>query len=122
MIILRKNIQFVYILNQSLHWFTMGLFFPIMVLIQLEKGLDLMEVGTTTAIFSATIIMLELPTGGLSDNIGRKKGYILSILASLVSFVLVLVSWNFPTVALTFLFFGVARALSSGSMDAWFVD
>jgi len=119
---LRENIHFVYTLNQSLHWFIVGLFFPIMVLIQLERGLSLLEVGTTTAIYSATIILLELPTGGLSDSIGRKRVYLLSIVAQLASYALILISWNFITVALAFLAFGVARALSSGSMDAWFVD
>ena len=44
MIILRKNIQFIYILSRSPHWFILGPFFPIMVLIQPETGLDLMEV------------------------------------------------------------------------------
>jgi DHA1 family quinolone resistance protein-like MFS transporter len=119
---LRRNIHFVYTLNQSFHWFIMGLFFPIMVLVQLEKGLSLLEVGTTSAIYSATIILLELPTGGMSDSIGRKKVYLISVVAWIVSYSLVLFAWNFFTFAIAFLFLGVARAFSSGSMDAWFVD
>lgn len=119
---LRRNIHFVYILNQSFHWFIIGLFFPIMVLVQLEKGLSLLEVGTTSAIYSATIILLELPTGGMSDSIGRKKVYLISVVAQITSYALVLIAWNFITFAMAFLFFGVARAFSSGSMDAWFVD
>lgn len=82
---LRRNIHFVYILNQSFHWFIIGLFFPIMVLVQLEKGLSLLEVGTTSAIYSATIILLELPTGGMSDSIGRKKVYLISVVAQIIS-------------------------------------
>lgn len=119
---LRKNIHFVYTLNQSFHWFIIGLFFPIMVLVQLEKGLSLLEVGTTSAIYSATVILLELPTGGMSDSIGRKKVYLISVVAQVLSYALVLFAWNFITFAIAFLFFGVARAFSSGSMDAWFVD
>lgn len=119
---LRQNIHFVYALNQSFHWFIIGLFFPILVLVQLEKGLNLLEVGTTTAIYSGTVILLELPTGGMSDSIGRKKVYMVSVIAQVISFVLILFAWNFITFAIGFLFFGVARALSSGSMDAWFVD
>lgn len=119
---LRRNIHFVYILNQSFHWFIIGLFFPIMVLVQLEKGLSLLEVGTTSAIYSAAVILLELPTGGMSDSIGRKKVYLISVVAQIASYALVLIAWNFITFAIAFLFFGVARAFSSGSMDAWFVD
>ena len=33
-----------------------------------------------------------------------------------------LAAWNFGTMMVAFFFMGVARALSSGSLDAWFVD
>ena len=36
----------VYILNQSFHWLIVGLYFPIMVLFLLDKGLDILQVGT----------------------------------------------------------------------------
>ncbi|NYT12517.1 MAG: MFS transporter [Methanomassiliicoccales archaeon] len=119
---IRDDIHFVFVINQSFHWFIIGLFFPILILVQLDKGLNLLEVGVTAAIYSATVILLELPTGGLSDSIGRKRVYLISVVVQIISYLLILISWNFITMAFAFLAFGVARALSSGSMDAWFVD
>lgn len=112
----------VYILNQSVHWFIVGLYFPIMVLFLLDKGLDILHVGTVVGAYSATVILLELPTGGLSDSIGRKRVYLSSVAVQFVSMAALIVSWNYAGLLLGFIGVGVARALSSGTIDAWFVD
>ena len=111
-----------YIVNQSLHWFIVGIGFPIMVLFVLAKGLSLFESGAVIATYSAAAILLELPTGGLSDTIGRKKVYLLSVAFMILSDLALLLSWDFASVALAAFIMGSARALSSGSIDAWFVD
>jgi DHA1 family quinolone resistance protein-like MFS transporter len=112
----------VYTLNRTLHWFITGILFPVMVLLMLAKGLDLFQAGAVVSTYSATIILLELPTGGLSDTIGRKKVYLLSLVANFIGICILVVSWDLLTVAMSFLFIGAARALASGSIDAWFVD
>jgi MFS family permease len=111
-----------YIVNQTTHWFITGLLFPVLILIVLDKGLGLFEAGTVLAIFSGTALLLELPTGGLADSIGRKKVYILAVLVHIISVVAFLFSFDLLTVALAASFMGMGRALSSGSIDAWFVD
>jgi len=112
----------VYTLNRVVHWSIFGLLFPIIILMILEKGLDLFQAGVVFSTYSAAIILLELPTGGLSDTIGRKKVYLASMAANLLGVVVVILSWEFYTVAAGFLFLGVGRALASGSIDAWFID
>jgi len=119
---MRKKLLFIYALNQTFHWFIVGLLIPVMALLQLEKGLDLFQIGITIAVYSGTVILLELPTGGLADAIGRKRVYLISLVMSFLSGLVILVAWNFYTMAVGTFFMGVARALSSGSMDAWFVD
>jgi MFS family permease len=74
------------------------------------------------AVYSGTVILLELPTGGLADAIGRKRVYLISLAMSFLSGFVILVAWNFYTMAVGTFLMGVARALSSGTMDAWFVD
>jgi DHA1 family quinolone resistance protein-like MFS transporter len=118
----RKKLLFVYTLNQTFHWFIVGLLIPVMALLQLEKGLDLFQIGITMAVYSGTVILLELPTGGLADAIGRKRVYLISLVMSFLSGFVILVAWNFYTMAVGTFLMGVARALSSGTMDAWFVD
>lgn len=112
----------VYIVNQSCHWFIVGLIFPIMALLFLEKGADIFQVGALIAAYSATVILLELPTGGLADSIGRKRVYLISLGFYAVALAVVLFATALPLLFIGMIFMGTARALSSGSMDAWFVD
>jgi len=92
------------------------------VLLILDKGLGLGEAGLALAVYSATTIILELPTGGLADNVGRKKVYTLSLVVSFFGLLVLLLSQDLVTVAAAMLLSGAGRALSSGSIDAWFVD
>lgn len=117
-----KDLVTTYIVNQSVHWFIVGLFFPIMILFLLDKGMDIFEAGTAIAAYSGTVLLLELPTGGLSDSIGRKRVYLASLTVQLASAATLLVAWNYPGLLLGVIGLGIARALSSGTIDAWFVD
>ncbi len=119
---MRLGLVSIYTLNQTFHWFIVGLFFPIMILFLIDKGLNSLEVGTTIAAYSAALILLELPTGGLSDSIGRKRVYLTSVTVQIASLVWLLLSWNYPGLLLGLFGMGTARALSSGTIDAWFVD
>ena len=118
----RVNIRNIYILNQSLQWFMVGLILPVLTVLQVEKGLELFEVGIVMGVYSAFIILLELPTGGLADTIGRKKVFLLSLVFMFASFLGMLISHEFWHYVVSFAFFGVSRSLSSGTIDAWFVD
>lgn len=112
----------VYILNQMVHWFFVGLTLPIMVLYMTDKGLDLFQAGMALSLYSGTVILLELPTGGLSDSLGRKNVYLMSLFFSIFSGTVLLFAEGLPLFLIGFVIYGIARALSSGSMDAWFVD
>jgi MFS transporter, DHA1 family, quinolone resistance protein len=111
-----------YTINQSFHWFISGLFFPVMVLFMLDKGLNIFDIGVMLGLYSGTVILLELPTGGLADSIGRKRTYLISQSIYLISLAVFLLSWGIVTIAIGIVIMGIARSLSSGSIDAWFVD
>ena len=117
-----KDLVFVYAFNQSVHWFTIGLIFPVLILIILEKGIDIFEAGIAVAAYSATTIMLEIPTGGTADIIGRKRVYMISLSVLFLAGLALLMSWDFATIMFAVVLNGAARALSSGTIDAWFVD
>jgi len=119
---LTRNLVFVYTLNQSMHWFAIGLIFPVMILIILDKGINIFQAGVAVAMYSATTILLELPTGGMADMIGRKRVYMISLMFLFLAGLALLISWDFVTVIVAVVINGAARALSSGTIDAWFVD
>lgn len=109
-------------LNQTLHWFMIGLVLPILSLFVLEKGMDYLRLGALIAIYSGVTVAAELPTGGLADSLGRKKIYLASLCFNAVGALVLLAARGFPLLALGFALLGFGRALSSGSMEAHFVD
>jgi DHA1 family quinolone resistance protein-like MFS transporter len=119
---LKQNLLFNYTFNQSFHWFIIGLIFPVMILYIIDKGLNIFEAGVVMAGYSSAAIMLELPTGGLADSIGRKRVYLLSLAVMLAGATIFLFATGFASLLLGAIFLGVARALSSGSIEAWFID
>ncbi len=93
----------------------------IIVLYLLQQGLSLQNVGLLFAVLSIIIILLEIPTGGLADAIGRKKvalaGYFFMTLA-----IAVLLIPNVYTLLLYPVLMGIGLSLGSGSLEAWFID
>jgi MFS family permease len=98
--------------------------FPIALVILLlqARGLSLLQIGLTTGLYSLVIVLLEVPTGGLADAIGRKRVSILAIVVLLAAGVTVFFALSFPLLLLAYVLYGIGRALSSGALEAWFVD
>ena len=105
-----------------LHWSVVGILTTVMTLLILSKGLGLAEVGLVVASFSAVVILLEFPSGVLSDRLGRRTVYLLSIGVAIAASATLIFAGGFWSVTLGFCLFGVARALSSGSIESDFID
>ena len=118
----KNKVLFVFGLNQGLHWFTIGLIIPVLTLLLMERGFDLAQIGIAMALMSFTVFFLELPTGGLADSIGRKRVYMISVLFNIAAYLLLLFVDSPPALIFAAFALGVGRALSSGTMDAWFID
>jgi MFS family permease len=105
-----------------LFWFPVGLYIPSQVLLLTERGLGLEAVAAVFAVHSFTVAALELPTGGLSDVLGRRGVMAVAgglFLSALTLFALSTAFWAFVAVMLMA---GTARALASGPAEAWYVD
>lgn len=103
-------------------WLPTGLVFGLTVLLPLQRGLSLADVGAMVATQGFVVLALELPSGGLADAVGRRPVLLLAGVlgvASTLVFVLAQQAWVF-VVALALQ--GVYRALDSGPLEAWFVD
>ncbi len=116
------RIQRVYYLSVFLFWLAIAITLPLMVLILQSRGVDLFQIGLLRGVYSLTIVLLEVPTGGLADAVGRKRVAMLAYSIILVSGTVMLFSFAFPAFLLAIVLSGVGRALASGSLDAWFVD
>lgn len=99
-----------------------GLLIPVLVLLLVDRGFSLSQIGAAAAAQGLTVLLLELPTGGLADALGRRPVLLLATVIELAAAALLLAVDSMPVLVLVFVLFGVFRALESGPLDAWYVD
>ncbi|MCE4025029.1 MFS transporter [Microbacterium sp. Au-Mic1] len=110
------------LLLSALRWLPVGVTLGVTVLLPLERGLSLAEVGSILAIQGFVALALELPTGALADTLGRRPVLAASGVLAVVAAVLFLLADSFALFAVSLLLQGVFRVLDSGALEAWFVD
>ena len=111
-----------YLVLLGLRWLPTGFLVPVLILLMLERGLTLAQTGLVSAVTGVTVLLLELPTGGLSDSLGRRPVLLASCLASLASVALLLVADSLALFVVAAALTGVFRALDSGPLESWYVD
>ncbi|MDP9443143.1 MAG: MFS transporter, partial [Actinomycetota bacterium] len=111
-----------FLLLRGLRWFPTGLLIPVLVLLLLDRGLSLGQIGLVTAAQGVMVLLLELPTGALSDAIGRRPVLLLATAFQLASLALLAAADSLGLLVVVFALQGVYRALESGPLEAWYVD
>jgi len=111
-----------YVVNTSLFWLPIGLSVAPAVLLFTERGLDTAAIATVVAVHSFTAAGLELPTGGLSDVLGRRHVLAAAGVLMCAAFLLVGLGSSAVVLGIGMGLQGAARALSSGPAEAWYVD
>lgn len=106
----------------ALRFVPTGLFITVFVLLMLERGLSLAQIGLATAAQGVVMLFLELPSGGLADALGRKPVLVVASLFSIAATSLLLVADTVLLLACVAALLGVFRALDSGPLESWFID
>jgi MFS family permease len=117
-----RQVQRRFLLLHGLRWLPTGLLIPVLVLLPLERGLTLAQYGAAAATQGIVVLALELPTGGLSDALGRRPVLLMAGVVSLASLALLAVADTVVLFMAAYLLQGVYRALDSGPLEAWYVD
>jgi hypothetical protein len=68
------------------------------------------------------VLLLELPTGGLADALGRKPVLVLATGVNLASLLLLSFADSLGLLLAGFALQGIYRALDSGPLESWYVD
>lgn len=105
-----------------LRWFPTGLLIPVLVLLMVGRGLSLPTIGAVFAAYSVVTMVLELPTGGLADVVGRRTVLVAAELVTIASMFVIAVGQTVPVLVAGTMLAGVGRALGSGPLEAWYVD
>jgi MFS family permease len=111
-----------YLVLIALRWLPTGLLIPVTVLLALSRGLTLTQIGLVFAIQGLVVLALELPTGGLSDALGRRPVLIVASVVGVASLGLLYVADSVALFAASTFLQGIYRALDSGPLEAWYVD
>lgn len=106
----------------ALRWLPTGMLVPVVVVLMQARGLSLADVGLVAAVQGAVVLVLELPTGGLADVLGRRPVLIVASLVDLLSLAVLAVAHSPGAFMVAWAVQGVYRALESGPLDAWYVD
>ncbi|MEU4626014.1 MFS transporter [Actinoplanes sp. NPDC023801] len=111
-----------YVFLIAMRWLPAGLLIPIVVLLPLERGLNIAQIGSVVAIQGIVVLLLELPTGGLADAVGRRPVLLIAGAINLGSLALLAFADTVALLGMAYLLQGVYRALDSGPLESWFVD
>jgi predicted MFS family arabinose efflux permease len=111
-----------FLLLRGLRWLSTGLLIPVTVLLMVDRGFSLGEIGLITAAQGFTVLLLELPTGGLTDTIGRRPVLLVASVFSIGSISLFVVADSVSLLLIVCVLQGIYRALESGPLEAWYVD
>lgn len=116
---LQRNISLLYWFK-FINWFL--LIIPILVLYYQAKGLTMQEVFLTQAVFSAVILLLEVPSGYFADIVGRKASLIIGAVCGTIGATIYAFADGFSGFILAEIFLGIGAASTSGADTALLYD
>ncbi len=111
-----------FLLLTAARWFPVGLVVGIFTLWFLERGLTVSETLLAFSVTGIVVFVLELPTGGFADALGRRPVLIAAAAVNLVAGAVLILGHSFWVFVVGAALQGVFRALDSGPLEAWFVD
>jgi predicted MFS family arabinose efflux permease len=106
----------------GLRWFQSGLLIPIIVLLMVSRGMSLVEIGLVGSVQGLIVLFLELPTGGLSDSLGRRPTQVLAYAFAIAGLAMLYIADSVGGFVAATVLTATFRALDSGPLEAWYVD
>ncbi|MFW2383740.1 MAG: MFS transporter [Acidimicrobiales bacterium] len=115
-----------YMILAGMYTLAASLIWSVNTLFLLDAGLGIGEVFIANALFSAGMVLFEIPTGVIADTMGRRISYLASVGILSVTTVLYLVAAQMEAGLVIFGAVSVAMGLGftfySGALEAWLVD
>ncbi len=112
----------IFCVTRFLTSFALGTILPVYVLYFRHYQINLFQIALLAAVFEASILLLEIPTGLVADMFGRRISVILSAAVSVLSGAIFIL---FPFLAgfiVAEIVAGLGETLRSGALEAWLVD
>lgn len=87
-----------------------------------QRGMSIQMIIYTEIIFSLTVVLLEIPTGILSDKWGRKRMLVLNTVLACCEFLILIYSTSFWHFAVVVVLSAIGHTACSGSENAILYD
>lgn len=101
---------------------TFGFFWPVFTIFLLYRGLSFTEITLLNSFSAALVVVGEIPTGYVSDRIGRRNSLIVSSVLYSVSILGFVFAQTFAGFFALYLLWSFAQTFQSGAGDAWLYD
>jgi MFS family permease len=112
----------VFLVLSTTRWLPVGFVVGIFALVARERGLSVQEITLYMTAQGIMVFLLELPTSGFADVLGRKPVLLVAGVVNIGAGFAYLFAHSFWQFALGAGLMGVYRALDSGPLEAWYVD
>jgi MFS family permease len=121
-----KQVITVYYCITSLYTLSVSVIWGINTLFLMDAGLDIFQVMLVNALFTAGMVIFEVPTGVVADTIGRKVSFLLCISVLFVTTIFYVVAaglgWGVWAFAGISVLIGLGFTFFTGAVEAWLVD
>ena len=115
-----------YMALAGMYTFAASLIWSVNTLFLLDAGLAIGEVFIANALFSAGMVLFEIPTGVVADTLGRRVSYLLSVAILAVTTLLYVIAAQAEAGVYVFgavsVVMGLGFTFYSGALEAWLVD
>lgn len=112
----------VFFILSATRWLPVGFVAGLFSLVARERGMSVQEITLYMTAQGIMVLLLELPTSGFADVLGRKPVLLVAGVVNIVAGFAYLFANSFWAFALAAGLMGVYRALDSGPLEAWYVD
>jgi MFS family permease len=121
-----RTVQRVYLTLMLFSTLAASFIWGINTLFLLDAGLSATAAFAANALFTAGMVLFEVPTGVVADTWGRRASYLLGSVTLAISTVLYWLAWQmhapFWAWAATSVLLGLGFTFFSGATEAWLVD
>ncbi|MBK7538511.1 MAG: MFS transporter, partial [Myxococcales bacterium] len=101
---------------------TSYLYVPIFMLFQEQRGLSFFQRLALGGVYSAVVILVDVPTGVFADRLGRRRSMMLGATAMVISCAVALRAESFASFAVAEALAAMSMALCSGADTAYLYD
>ena len=121
-----KQVIATYYSITALYTLSVSIIWGINTLFLMNAGLDIFQVMVVNALFTAGMVIFEVPTGVVADTIGRKVSFLLCISVLFVTTLLYVAAadfgWGFWAFCSISVLIGLGFTFFTGAVEAWLVD